>query len=173
MRGPVKHLVFVPAVAALLVATVSAAGRRHDSASPDLSLRPRLSGRPGAPQRPVFLGASRPQHGPGAGSTRMPTEAAPRVPAATFPALPPLGLGSPRYALAPNMAGSLAQTPSREFEPRWTSWQTGPRPEHGWFYHWMNASNGERRWDSETSSVDTSFLLAGVLSCSSYFSQRF
>jgi len=43
--------------------------------------------------------------------------------------------------------------------------------EHGWFYHWMNAANGERRWDSETSSVDTSFLLAGVLACSSYFSE--
>ena len=43
--------------------------------------------------------------------------------------------------------------------------------EHGWFYHWMSAANGERRWDSETSSVDTSFLLAGVLTCSSYFSQ--
>lgn len=43
--------------------------------------------------------------------------------------------------------------------------------EHGWFYHWMNAADGERRWDSETSSVDTSFLLAGVLACSSYFSQ--
>ncbi len=43
--------------------------------------------------------------------------------------------------------------------------------EHGWFYHWMSAANGDRRWDSETSSVDTSFLLAGVLTCSSYFSQ--
>jgi hypothetical protein len=43
--------------------------------------------------------------------------------------------------------------------------------QHGWFYHWMNAADGERRWDSETSSVDTSFLLAGALTCSSYFSQ--
>ena len=43
--------------------------------------------------------------------------------------------------------------------------------EHGWFYHWMDVSNGERRWDSETSSVDTAFLLAGVLTAAQYFSK--
>ena len=42
--------------------------------------------------------------------------------------------------------------------------------EHGWFYHWMDVTNGDRKWDSETSSVDTSFLLAGILTCSAYFS---
>src|SRR5579883_18 len=42
--------------------------------------------------------------------------------------------------------------------------------EHGWFYHWMNASTGERKWDSETSSIDTAFLLAGVLTSGAYFS---
>jgi hypothetical protein len=35
--------------------------------------------------------------------------------------------------------------------------------EHGWFYHWMDVSTGARKWDSETSSIDTAFLLAGVL----------
>ncbi len=42
--------------------------------------------------------------------------------------------------------------------------------ENGWFYHWMDASTGERRWDSETSSVDTAFLLGGVLTAGEYFS---
>src|ERR1700733_1895906 len=42
--------------------------------------------------------------------------------------------------------------------------------EHGWFYHWMVVSTGERKWDSETSSVDTAFLLAGVLTAGRYFS---
>ncbi len=42
--------------------------------------------------------------------------------------------------------------------------------EHGWFYHWMDASTGERKWDSETSSIDTAFLLAGVLTAAQYFS---
>lgn len=42
--------------------------------------------------------------------------------------------------------------------------------EHGWFFHWMDVSTGERKWDSETSSVDTSFLLAGVLTAAQYFS---
>jgi hypothetical protein len=35
--------------------------------------------------------------------------------------------------------------------------------EHGWFYHWMDVSSGERKWDSETSSLHSAFLRAGVL----------
>jgi hypothetical protein len=42
--------------------------------------------------------------------------------------------------------------------------------EHGWFYHWMDVSTGDRKWDSETSSIDTAFLLAGVLTAGQYFS---
>jgi len=43
--------------------------------------------------------------------------------------------------------------------------------EHGWFYHWMDVSNGDREWNSESSSVDTAFLLAGVLTAGEYFSE--
>jgi len=35
--------------------------------------------------------------------------------------------------------------------------------QHGWFYHWLDAKTGERRWNSEVSSIDTALLLAGVL----------
>lgn len=41
--------------------------------------------------------------------------------------------------------------------------------EHGWFYHWMDVSTGDRRWDSEASSIDTALLLAGVLTAKEYF----
>jgi hypothetical protein len=41
--------------------------------------------------------------------------------------------------------------------------------EHGWFYHWMDAKTGERRWNSEVSSIDTALLLAGVLTARQYF----
>ena len=41
--------------------------------------------------------------------------------------------------------------------------------EHGWFYHWMDYKSGERRWDSEVSSIDTALLLAGVLTARQYF----
>lgn len=33
----------------------------------------------------------------------------------------------------------------------------------GWFYHWMDAKTGARKWKSEVSSIDTALLLAGVL----------
>ena len=35
--------------------------------------------------------------------------------------------------------------------------------QHGWFYHWLDTKTGERRWNSEVSSIDTALLLAGVL----------
>jgi hypothetical protein len=42
--------------------------------------------------------------------------------------------------------------------------------EHGWFYHFVDASTGERRWKSEISSIDTALLLAGVLTVRQAFS---
>jgi hypothetical protein len=41
--------------------------------------------------------------------------------------------------------------------------------EHGWFYHWMDVRTGERRWNSEVSSIDTALLLGGVLTARQYF----
>lgn len=43
-------------------------------------------------------------------------------------------------------------------------------PNHrGFFYHFANPETGERMFDSEVSSVDTSILLCGLLTCREYF----
>ncbi len=43
-------------------------------------------------------------------------------------------------------------------------------PNHrGFFYHWANIDTGERVWDAEVSSVDTTILLCGVLACREHF----
>jgi hypothetical protein len=43
-------------------------------------------------------------------------------------------------------------------------------PNHrGFFFHWANLKTGVRIWDSEVSSVDTSILLCGLLTCREYF----
>ena len=43
-------------------------------------------------------------------------------------------------------------------------------PNHrGFFYHFANINTGERLWDSEVSSIDTSILLCGVLTCREHF----
>lgn len=42
--------------------------------------------------------------------------------------------------------------------------------EHGWFLHWMDARTGERRWQSEYSSIDTALLLAGIFTARGCFS---
>jgi hypothetical protein len=46
----------------------------------------------------------------------------------------------------------------------------GKVPNHrGFFYHWAHSNTGERVWDAEVSSVDTTILLCGVLACREYF----
>jgi hypothetical protein len=42
--------------------------------------------------------------------------------------------------------------------------------QNGWFYHWIDIETGERRWESEVSSIDTALLLAGILTCRQFFS---
>ena len=39
----------------------------------------------------------------------------------------------------------------------------------GFFYHWADVNSGERIWDSEISSIDTSILMCGVLTCREFF----
>ena len=46
-------------------------------------------------------------------------------------------------------------------------------PTHrGFFYHFADINTGERIWDSEVSSVDTSILLCGILTCRRYFEEH-
>jgi hypothetical protein len=46
-------------------------------------------------------------------------------------------------------------------------------PTHrGFFYHFADMNTGERVWDSEVSSVDTSILLCGILTCRQYFEEH-
>jgi len=43
-------------------------------------------------------------------------------------------------------------------------------PNHrGFFYHFADINTGERLWESEVSSIDTSILMCGVLTCREYF----
>lgn len=41
--------------------------------------------------------------------------------------------------------------------------------EHGFFYHFLDSASGKRIWRSEASSVDTAWLLCGVLHSSAYW----
>ena len=40
---------------------------------------------------------------------------------------------------------------------------------HGWFYHFIDKTSGQRVWNSEVSSIDTALLIAGALVCGQYF----
>lgn len=41
--------------------------------------------------------------------------------------------------------------------------------EHGWFFHFVDKRTGERVWNSELSTIDTSLLLAGALMTGQYW----
>ena len=41
--------------------------------------------------------------------------------------------------------------------------------ERGFFYHFLHASTGQRAWNSEASSIDTAWLLCGVMHCREYW----
>jgi beta-glucosidase len=43
---------------------------------------------------------------------------------------------------------------------------------NGWFYHWMDFETGERRWNSEISSIDTALLMGGVLTAKQCFKEE-
>ena len=41
--------------------------------------------------------------------------------------------------------------------------------QRGWFLHWMDQKTGDRRWNSEVSSIDTALLLGGILTAAQRF----
>ena len=57
----------------------------------------------------------------------------------------------------------------------WTSGQ-GTHPNatgyKGFYYHFLHMDTGRRAWECEVSTIDTSILIAGVLTCATYFDQN-
>jgi hypothetical protein len=82
--------------------------------------------------------------------------------AATGFGLTALCIAAERKWIAPEEARERVRNTLRFF-------RNEARQEHGWFYHWMDAKTGERRWRSEVSSIDTALLLAGVLTARQKF----
>ena len=48
----------------------------------------------------------------------------------------------------------------------------GAEHEHGFYYHFLDSSTGKRIWKSEASSVDTAWLLCGVLHSKAYWQDQ-
>jgi hypothetical protein len=93
----------------------------------------------------------------------------PRVPnvasiAATGFGLTALCIGADRNWIAPKEAERRVLAILQFFDTRAYN-------NHGWFYHFIDATTGARIWLSEVSSIDTALLLAGVLTAREYFAQ--
>ncbi len=82
--------------------------------------------------------------------------------AATGFGLTALCIAAERGWIAPAVARERVRVTLRFFAER------SPH-EHGWFYHFVDWRTGERRWQSEVSSIDTALLLAGALTARQKF----
>ncbi len=82
--------------------------------------------------------------------------------AATGFGLTALCIAAERKWINPDQARDRVRTTLRFFADK--AFQ-----QHGWFYHWLDAETGERRWQSEVSSIDTALLLGGVLTARQYY----
>lgn len=72
---------------------------------------------------------------------------------------------------------------SREFAPElamrklrfFRDSRHGPEPDatgyKGFYYHFLDMKTGRRAWKCELSTIDTAFLLAGMLACAAYFDE--
>ena len=82
--------------------------------------------------------------------------------AATGFGLSALSIGAGRGYLDSNAAEARAITTLKFFCER-------AEQEHGFFYHFVDSDTGKRIWKSEASSVDTAWLLCGVLHASAFW----
>lgn len=82
--------------------------------------------------------------------------------AATGFGLTALSIGAEHRWVSPELARERVRKTLRYFAYR------APQKQ-GWFYHYLDAATGERRWNSEVSSIDTALLLAGVLTARQAF----
>lgn len=82
--------------------------------------------------------------------------------AATGFGLTALCIGQQRGYVGPTEALERAITTLRFL------WEKMPN-HRGFYYHFANATTGERIWDSEISSIDTALLMCGVLTCRQHF----
>jgi hypothetical protein len=81
------------------------------------------------------------------------------------------GFGLTALCIAPD-CGWIPYDKARERIRRSLRFLANRAPQvHGWFYHFIDAKTGERRFTSEVSSIDTALLLCGVLEARQRFSE--
>jgi hypothetical protein len=74
-----------------------------------------------------------------------------------------------RGVIAREFAPEIALRPLRFFRDS----PQGPEPDatgyRGFYYHFLDMKTGHRVWQCELSTIDSAFLLAGMLTCAAYF----
>jgi hypothetical protein len=76
-----------------------------------------------------------------------------------------LAFGASRRYIDPALAQSRALTTLTFLAEK-------AEQEHGFFYHFLQSDTGKRIWRSEASSIDTAWLLCGVLHCATFWDDQ-
>ena len=91
-------------------------------------------------------------------------------------ASPRSGWRSPATPLVPSADSSRAPTRSGERSPALRFFRDSRQSEErtatgykGFYYHFLDMRTGQRTWNSELSTIDTTYLLAGALLAATYF----
>lgn len=115
-----------------------------------------------------FLKETNPENGLVPDSTRL---GSPCSITATGFALAAYPVGVERKFITRNAAVKRTLTTLRFF---WNS-PHGPEPDatgyKGFYYHFLDMKTGRRTWDSELSTIDSTFLIAGALTAAEYFNR--
>ena len=116
-----------------------------------------------------FLDETNPRNGLVPDNTRVGSPSS--ITAVGF-ALAAYAVGVERNVITRSEAVERTLTTLRFF---WDSPQSGDRDATGYmgfFYHFLDMETGRRAWESELSTIDTTFLLAGVLTAAAFFDRE-
>jgi hypothetical protein len=81
------------------------------------------------------------------------------------------GFGLTAYCIAADHRWISREVARERIRTALRFFANGAPGQHGWFYHFMDATTGKRRWKSEVSSIDTALLLAGILTARQAFKE--
>lgn len=81
------------------------------------------------------------------------------------------GFGLTAYCIAADHRWISREMARQRIRTTLSFFANGAPERHGWFFHFMDATTGKRRWRSEVSTIDTALLLAGVLTARQAFKE--
>ncbi|MDX2064501.1 MAG: glucoamylase family protein [Fimbriimonadaceae bacterium] len=111
------------------------------------------------------------QSHPETGLTKDRAKNDPSGDAFTVASIASTGFALTAYAIGVERGWMARADAERRTERTLATLLSGVEHEHGWLYHFIDWKTGKREWKCEASTIDTTILLAGVLTAESYWAK--